>query len=357
MTKFRDKIGQMLILGFDGFEVNTNDKIIEDIYSCNLGGVILFDYNLQTKAFGKNILNPQQLYLLNTSLQSFNSLANLKYNREMVPLFIALDYEGGQVNRLKKQYGFMDTLSAIELANMSIEKAEQIFLDMAFLLYNTGFNLNFAPVVDLNFMHNPIIGALGRSFSKISTEVVRCAEIFIKSFAKFGIMCTYKHFPGLGSAISDPHKVFVDVSSTWEREELKPYEILLGSGNNKDAMIMTAHCVNNKLDKTGLPATFSKSILFNLLRSHLRFEGIIVSDDLQMPAITSKYSLRETLTLAINAGVNLLLFGNQLVSENCSAEFIVNIIENQVAKGYIHKDSIEESYRRIVDLKLRPKLK
>lgn len=349
MASLRDKIGQMLIIGFNGYEVNKDVDLIKIINANNIGGVILFDYDYENKIFGKNIKNPAQVHHLNTKLQHFNFLANLIHYRPLLPLFIAVDYEGGKVNRLKKEYGFDDVMSASALAQMDTVTIEQKCLKMAATLQQARFNLNFAPVIDLKINNtNTIIGKLNRSFSASAAEVARIAKIFVRSFLASGICCVYKHFPGLGSAQSDPHLEFVDVSNIWNREELKPYEYLLSGGDNRSVMIMTAHIVNRQLDATGLPATFSPQII-KILREQLKFNGVIVTDDLQMQAITTNYTLAETLKLAINAGVDQLLFGNQLAKIN--AEQIVDIIEQHVITGQVQEQRVNEAYQRIVALK------
>ena len=128
---------------------------------------------------------------------------------------------------------------------------------MALTLKSLGFNLNFAPVVDLDLNDQQgIIGALKRSFSSNPEVVIRVAQQFVETFNRYGIMCAYKHFPGHGSAVGDTHAGFVDVTDTYQSCELIPYQGLVQDAY-KPAMIMTAHVINKQLDSQGLPATLS----------------------------------------------------------------------------------------------------
>ncbi len=144
----REKIGQMLIIGFDGAKVTEQSGIIQAIKRDNLGGVILFDYNFQTQTFEKNISSPKQVKILNHSLQQAAQEGDQKHHRPDLPLLISVDYEGGKVNRLKPNYGFPETFSAQKFATLSQPQAQQEALQMAHTLKNSGFNGDFAPVLD-----------------------------------------------------------------------------------------------------------------------------------------------------------------------------------------------------------------
>lgn len=346
-----DKIGQMLIIGFDGKHIDEHSMIVKSMAKSNVGGVILFDFNSQKETFDKNIESPQQVKQLNHSLQEYNRKINLQYNRPALPLLISVDYEGGRVNRLKEAYGFPATYSAIEVTQMGYAKANQIARDMSQTLKDCGFNLDFAPVLDVNTNpENPIIGKLGRSFSENPAEVAAYGEIFSQNFLQAGIQCAYKHFPGHGSSQADSHLGFVDVTETWHPSELEPYQQLFAQGN-ACGMVMTAHIINRKLDGSGVPATLSYKILTDILRHELKFNGVIITDDMQMKAITDHYGLEQSLTMAINAGADMLIFGNQLSEKSQDPEEIISIIEHQIQVGKIEKQRIEESYRRIVAFK------
>lgn len=341
----RHKIGQMLLVGFQGAEVTPDSAIAKAITEQSVGGVILFDYDYQKKTYEHNIRNPEQLKQLTAQLQSFNSNAS-------IPLFIGVDYEGGKVNRLKENKGFPKTISAEAMALLPESEAEQYASNMANALKNAGVNLNFAPDVDLNVNPaNPVIGKLGRSFSSDASIVAKYASLFADAHAKRGIMSVFKHFPGHGSSTSDSHLGFVDVTSTWQKEELEPYQQLLKDQTNTHSMVMTAHVVHQGLDPAGYPASLSKAMTTGLLRQKLHFNSVVVTDDLQMKAITDNYSLKEAVRFAVNAGADILVFGNQLTPTHQDPSEIVNMIHEDVLSGEIPESRIDESYGRIVSLK------
>lgn len=351
-VSLRDKIAQMLIVGFDGKQVTEQSLIVRQLDGCYLGGVLLFDYNFTTKTYDKNIENPTQVKNLNAELQHYNAILNKKHQRPERPLLIAVDYEGGAVNRLKESYGFPETVSAQKIGKMSHKKITQASDKMAETLKAAGFNLNFAPVLDVNVNpENPILGKLERCFSDRAQEVVDIARIYVKSFEEQGIKACYKHFPGHGSSQTDSHLGFVDVTNTWIESELEPYRYLRRELDGCK-MIMTAHIINRQLDDTGLPATLSYKILTELLRQELNYDGVIITDDMQMKAISDHYSLEESLQLAVNAGADMFIFGNQLSKKPQDPVEVVDIIEKCVREGSISEKRIDDAYARICKLRV-----
>ena len=329
-------IGRMLIVGFEGSDVNKESQIVKDIQKYDLGGVILFDKNFHNPKKPKNITSPKQLHTLTTKLKNF---ANK-------PLFISVDQEGGRVARLKPAYGFVEIPSAKTVATYTQERVRTIYTKEAKMLQNAGINLNFAPVLDLAIEpKNSVIYQLERSYGADPKKVAQIASLLIDAQNKEGIISVAKHFPGHGSSLSDSHKGFVDISQTWQPKELEPYKILIKE--QKLDAIMTAHVFNKNLDPI-YPATLSRKINQDLLRDQLGFKGVIISDDMQMKAITKHYSLKEATTDAINAGVDILLFGNQLATN--TAKEIIDTIYAQVKAGKIPLKRIEEANQRIQNL-------
>ena len=338
-VNLREKIGQMLLIGFYGGKVNNQSPIIQTMQKNNIGGVILFNYN-------KNIENPEQVKQLNQDLQYFNDQGHLQYQRAQLPLLISVDYEGGKVNRLGTQYGFPAAPSAAEVEQKSVAEVESIAESMASTLQTAGFNLNLAPVLDVNANpDNPVIGKMQRSFSADAAMVGQYASIYTHKFLNKNVQCAYKHFPGHGSSTKDSHLGFVDVTETWQPDELLPYQMLLSS-NDACGVIMTAHIVNRQLDESGLPATLSYKILTELLRQQLNFKGVIVTDDMKMKAITDNYGLEESLVLTINAGADMVIF-----SEPQDPEKLIDIIESKALAGGIHMERINDAYQHIISLK------
>lgn len=345
------KIGQMLLIGFDGDHLNQKDPVVSDILNERIGGVVLFDYNFQTKKFDKNIKSAEQLQSLMQELQSYAKEAAYNHGHPFSPLLIAVDYEGGYVNRLKEQYGFPHTKSAADLGNEPVGVAKYYAHEMAVTLAREHINLDFAPIVDLNLnVNSPAIGALGRSFSSRPEIVVSRSAIFSRLFKRYHVLCAYKHFPGHGSAHADSHTDFVDVTDTWHEEELIPYKHLLHRSFSCD-FVMTAHIVNRKLDPDGYPATLSHRMLTDILRGELGFKGIIVTDDMQMKAITKRYGLKQALQLAINAGANMFVFGNQLEYDPSIAKKVIILVKQLIQEGKVDERAIDESYNKIILVK------
>ncbi|RUR17321.1 glycoside hydrolase family 3 protein [Legionella sp. km535] len=347
MITLRNKIGQMLIMGFNGCELHEHSPIAQWLSNDGLGGVLLFDKDLATNTYGKNLKSKTQIKHLIHQLN--HCPAPLYINDEAPSLLIALDYEGGVVDRLAKIDGCMTTMRPCDLAKLSPNDFNEEAGQMASTLKSLGFNLNFAPVVDLNLNEQQgIIGRLGRSFSNNPDAVAQAARQFVSVFSRYGIGCCYKHFPGHGSAVGDTHEGFVDVTDTFHFDELVPYRHLLRD-SDKPVMVMTAHVVNKKLDSQGLPATLSHEVLTGLLRETMAYDGVIISDDLQMQAISKHYTLEESLALTINAGADMMIFANQLGS--ITATEVIDCIEQLVQNNTIELKRIDDAFRRIMRFK------
>nr|WP_266097134.1 glycoside hydrolase family 3 N-terminal domain-containing protein [Aliarcobacter lanthieri] len=323
----------MVVLGFSGESISKNSQIYKDI-EFGLGGVILFDKDPNDKTKVKNIRNKEQLKKLNNELQSISKQK----------LLISIDQEGGVVQRLKTDMGFVDTLKASEVAQKGEEFAKSSYKALAKDLNDVGINLDFAPVVDLALnKNNKVIVTRGRSFGESSSEVIKYSSIFIDELKKQNIISVLKHFPGHGSSLADSHLGFVDITKTWNKKELEPYKYFIN--NKKVDMIMTAHVFNENLDKN-YPATLSYNVNTKLLREELKYDGVLITDDLQMSAISKHYDLKTTLRLAINSGVNLLLFANQLAKPITLKE-IVDTVYSDILSENISLEKIIESNQKI----------
>lgn len=339
----KSQIARMLIIGFDASTIDANATISKTLQKHTLGGVILFDRDFNNKDQVKNISSPEQVRVLTQELQRF---AQKK-------LFIAIDQEGGKVARLKERDGFAPAPSAQKIATLSTHDAKTLYDAQSKMLEDLGININFAPVVDLALEpKNFVIVGLERSYGAKTSDVLEYAKIMIDSQKKHSIISVLKHFPGHGSSLGDSHKGFVSITDTWQEKELEPYRRLIQSGDAD--MIMSAHVYNKKLDPK-YPATLSHAINTKLLRQDLGFDGVLISDDMQMKAISAHYSLKEAVTLALNGGVDMLLFGNQLAHN--SPEEIIETIYAQVQKGAISKERIVEANRRIEHLFTKQSIK
>jgi beta-N-acetylhexosaminidase len=333
----------MLLVGFRGLTVEEAGEVVLDIGERNLGGILLFDVDQPTGSAVRNVESPSQLAALVAGLQGLAP----------TPLLVAIDEEGGLVARLDQRHGFPPTTSAAELgADPDLSVTQRAGRQIAETLASVGINLNLAPVVDVNVNPtNPIIGALGRSFSADPSSVTAHAEAFVEGHREVGVRTTLKHFPGHGSSTGDTHLGVVDVTDTWSGMELEPFSALIHDGL-ADA-VLTAHVFNATLDPEH-PATLSAPIITGILRGQLGWDGLVLSDDMQMGAIRQAYGYADALRLAILAGVDVLTIAQQQVYEEGIVATTVDLIEGLVRDGSIPEARIEESYRRITAFKAAP---
>ncbi|WP_320169106.1 glycoside hydrolase family 3 protein [Maridesulfovibrio sp.] len=337
-------IGQMVMVGFRGLDAGPGSPVADDIRA-GVGGVILFSKDCVLSSPVRNIADPAQLKALTASLQGYAE----------IPLFIAVDQEGGRISRLSPENGFPATMSAAEIGNSgdpgaAFRSGKLIGRTMK----EEGLNLDFAPVVDVNRNPgNPVIAGLQRSFSNDPETVAVLAEAFIKGLHSEGVLSCIKHFPGHGSSEGDSHKGFTDVTGTWSREELLPFEKLIRDGRTD--MVMTAHIFNAELDPDN-PATLSHRVISDLLRGDMGFDSIVITDDMGMGAISNIYGFKEAVLKAVNAGADIILLGNNLTYEPNPGIRAVDTIRELVHEGRISERRIRRSYERIMRVKKRMQL-
>lgn len=330
------KIGQMILIGFP--KDNVDPEVLREIRQGKVGSIIIFEKNIPAK-------------------NSFVALKKITWTYQHaapIPLFICIDQEGGRVNRLKDKYGFPRSITAAAMAKSTTLDSVRFYSEAtASTLAGLGINVNFAPVVDLaSNPDNPIIAKFGRAFSANEDSVALMAKEVIKQHRKYGVVTSLKHFPGHGSSKADTHLGIADVTNTWEERELKPYQLLIDSGYT-DA-IMTSHIVNKKLDKNGNPGTLSADVLTGILRKRLHFNGVIFTDDMQMHAITKHYGFEQAIKLAILGGVDIMTFSNNIAgSDQRTVDKVHGIVRSMVEKGEIPRSRIDESFKRIMQLKKR----
>ena len=335
------KIGQMLLFGFRGMSADESSSIVQHIQAGRVGSVILFDYDVKNKEYKRNIESPEQVKALIDSLQAHTK----------TPLIVSIDQEGGRVLRLKPNYGFPYIPSAFYLGQLNNLDSTRYYADLnSRNMASLGINLNFAPVVDLNIERDSgVIGHLERSFSDDPKIVTQQAQAVVKAHLANGVIPVLKHFPGHGSARNDSHKGMTDVTDTWSEVELEPYRRIIGQGYG--GAVMTAHVYNENIDDK-YPATLSKKAI-SILRDSIGYDGVIFSDDMQMEAIASEYGLEEAIVLCINAGVDVLCFGNNLGYDEQIPNKFQAIVLKAVEEGKIQPERIEEAYRRVMRLKGR----
>lgn len=335
----RRDIAKMLMVGFRGTELNDTCHIVRDIRDYGIGGVILFEYDAPSKSRPRNITSREQLGNLCRQLQVITDER----------LLIGIDQEGGRVTRLKADYGFPYFASPQQMSKAGDDSLRYYARLTAETLAELGINVDFAPCVDVNVNPDcPIIGKLGRSFGSDARRVTRCASIWVEELLHHGVTACLKHFPGHGSSSSDTHLGVADVTETWKECELEPYRELVGGVR----MIMTTHVFNARFDSVW-PATLSHATLTGLLRDSLHFEGVIITDDMAMGAMTKEYGFEEMVMRAINAGADMLCLSNN--GADYDADIVphtIDLIYNMVMDGRISRDRIHESAERIRKLKI-----
>jgi beta-N-acetylhexosaminidase len=267
-----------------------------------------------------------------------------------MPLLIAIDQEGGRVQRLTAAHGFGESPSAAALGALDdVARTRDLARALAAQLRSVGVNLDLAPVVDLNTnQSNPIIGALDRSFGVDPEDVTRQAGAFIEGLHDADVLAAVKHFPGHGSSSGDTHEGVVDVTATWSEAELVPFRRLIAAGL-PDA-VLTAHVFNASLDARR-PATLSRATIAGILRRQLGWDGVVISDDLQMGAIRDAFGYDEAVRLAIAAGVDVLTIANQQRYEPDVVPRTIDIVTGHVAAGRLSQERIDEAWRRVRNLK------
>lgn len=343
-------VGQMMLVGFDGTEINESSPIVKEIRDFHIGGVIL-DNHKQGNT-GKrivNIVNPEQLKKLTDQLQYYAK----KYDD--YPLFIAVNQEGGLINALKPSMGF-DNEGDLSQFDIAKDENRVLIYDQAYqrglLLKKYGINLNFAPVADLNINpDNPAIGKWKRSFGDNPAWVTHDLEIVIRAYKESGILCTLKHFPGLGSANANTDYDYADLTSTWSEKELKPYKELIKQ-NAACAFVMTSHLVNRKLDESGMPLSLSKKVVTDLLRNKLKFKGLVITDDMDAIAMRQHYSTDEAIRKVVLAGNNVIIYGGTQGNDPYEdAQMLFTTLMNLVGTDADVRHEVYESYKKIEKIK------
>ncbi len=341
----RREVARMLLVGFTGNTINSQSDAARYVRDLHVGGVILFDLDLTgTRKLGsRNVTSKEQLTQLTSDLQSYAD----------EPLIIAADQEGGLVCRLKTQYGFKPTVNALYLGTTDNRDTTMFYAQqIAQELSKCGVTLNLAPVLDVHLDNNPHLGHYKRCFSTDVDVITRNAAWMIDAHHSQGVLCAAKHFPGQGNATGDSHLELVDVTNQWTPQELEPYKRLIAQ--NKIDVVMTAHIYNHQLDPD-YPATLSSKTIGGVLRDQLGFDGVVVSDDMYMEGILSQHSVPEAFALAINAGVDLLLVGNNIdTGFEANRPFqLVDMIVDLVKTGRVPYERIHQSSERIKRLKTK----
>lgn len=316
------RIAKKVIIGFTGTSLKDEGvlRICKDLKAGLAEGVIFFHYN---------IVSPEQTRQLITDLKEAAGRH----------IWVAVDQEGGLVQRLNSKKGFTDYLSPFDVAKTTPDEAYQHYYKMAHELNSYGFNVNFGCVLDLHGLPEqgsacPIIGGKNRSFGSDPDTIVTYATAFVQAHRDSNVTSCLKHYPGHGLAKKDSHKGFVDITDTFQDIEREPFRRMIQAGLAD--MIMSAHLVNRHVDSED-PISISQTVLQKWLREEDGFKGLIITDDLHMGAIGLKYSMPEAVAKAFNAGSDLIIIGNNKAAA-----------PNQDPFQYIH--DLSSLYAQVLDL-------
>lgn len=322
--------GQLMVIGFPGSSPadRSAKALAKHIANGRAGGALFLRHNIKSGKASK----ATALSFLSASSQCLN----------------AIDQEGGKVQRLGSKHGFSPIPTAQWVAgNKSVEEARAIYAQAGRELRSAGFNLNMAPSVDVHDPKNPVIGKYGRSFSTDVDRITAYAAAFVDGFSASRVACSIKHFPGHGSSRGDSHDGFVDITNTWSQSELVPFKRLA----SKAPMIMGGHLYHPQFSNGKSPVTFSSKALVSKLRKGLGYNGIILTDDLDMGAIRKSFQLKEAIILALAAGNDLLLLSNSLSYDEDLPANAVRWISAAVREGRISQGQIKSAYGRVMRAK------
>lgn len=331
MKSLEDKIGQMLLVGFQGLEAPKH--ILDWLQEGKIGGVILF---------ARNVDNPQQLAALCKSIHKA-----AKY-----PALIAIDQEGGMVARLREQNGFTESPGAMALASAqdNEQQTETVSTILGTEMCSLGINWNYAPSVDISYnAQNPTVGT--RSFGNDNQIVSQMAAAAVRGFQKAGVAACAKHFPGLGDTAIDTHLELAALDTDMDyllENDMLPYRTAVEADL---ATIMTTHTLFTTLDKT-YPATLSPHIVQRLIREELAYEGVVVSDCMEMRAISDNYGAGESAVLGILAGLDIILMSHTRSMQKEAFQAMLDAAHS----GRVPLETIDRANARIEQLKAQYKI-
>jgi beta-N-acetylhexosaminidase len=319
-----EKIGQMVIVGFDGYTID--DSVRAMIQDYHVSGFILY---------GRNVESSSQL------LELINSLKRENAKNNKFPLFISVDEEGGRISRMPQEFKNLPsnrTIGQINNEELSY-KVGRIIAEKTRIF---GFNMNFAPVLDIDSNpENPVIG--DRSFGSDEKIVSKLGVQTMKGLQSGGVIPVVKHFPGHGDTSVDSHIGLPSVNSDFERLmsfELIPFKEAIINGVD---VVMTAHILLPEIDSRN-PASLSEKLIADILRKQLKFDGVVVTDDITMGAISKIYSLGEAALKSVLAGTDIILISHEY--DNMIS--VLDALRDAADSGILSQDRIDESLYRIL---------
>jgi beta-N-acetylhexosaminidase len=337
------RVGQMIMVGFRGMNPIEAAPAMRNIAAGNIGAVVVYDVDAETGG-PRNIQSPTQVRDLVTAVKGASE----------IPVLVAVDAEGGFYHRLKEKYGFGPATPAAEMGERNdLSFTHSAAGAIASMLAEVGIDMNLAPVLDLLNPANLTISARRRSFAANPLSVVAHAREFVLAHHEVGVLTAAKHFPGMGGVLRPYVSGRGEVIEAWSRDELVPYMSLIDEGL-MDA-VLTTRVTHMELDPD-YPGCLSSTIVNGLLRAEMGFQGVVISDAMEMLAIWDLHGFERGTILAINAGVDLLLFCNEsgvVPYSDDRAPDAVDVIMRAVERGEITEARIDQACGRILELKSR----
>jgi beta-N-acetylhexosaminidase len=324
-------VGELLLVGFYGANAASPSArlLARQMRRGQVGAVFFVSQNIGTAEDVAGLLR-----LFRTGMEATRPL-------------LAIDHEGGIVQRLTEAHGFTRVPAARDVAaTMSPVEARSLYAQAGRELVTLGFNVNLGPVLDVDEPDNPAIGIFGRAYATDSKTIVAYAQAFVDGFASAGILCAAKHFPGHGRAVNDSHDGAADISTTWTEAELEPFARLLAS-RHAPPMVMTGHLRLDQVAPDGRPATVSAPIVNGLLRGRLGYRGVVVTDDLDMSAVSHIMGRKDAIVQAIAAGSDLLMIKNLFGYDPLMPQRAVGWVRAAISQGILSEEQIMEAADRV----------
>lgn len=330
-----EKIGQLFMVAPEGLYQGTSaaaatkltEEMKETLNRYHIGGIIMMT---------ANVVDPEQITTFMNDLQSSSERG----------LLIAVDEEGGRVARIANNAAFdvtrFESMEAVG-STQDAKNAYTVGTTIGSYLKKYGFNLDLAPVADVNTNpENIVIG--NRSFGSSASLVAQMVAAEIEGLHAENIMTCVKHFPGHGDTTEDTHAGSVSITKTWEEIrdcEILPFAAAIEAGTD---LVMVSHIIADQITQDGLPSSMSYEMITVRLRNELGYQGVVITDSMQMGAITRNYSCAESAVTAVKAGVDIILMP-------ADVKEAFNAILNAVANGTVSVERIDESVKRILTLK------
>jgi len=324
----RQKAARMLLMGFIGDNLDTDGArgVAAHLEAGRIGGVLFLRHNVRSREGVEGMT------------AAFGDIAPNAW--------MAVDQEGGVVQRLSSDLGYTAIPRAFVISEeRSVDEAHVLYEAAAAEFRAAGFNLNLAPVADLQDDSNGVIGRWGRGYGTDGDRIAAYAGAFIDAFESAGAACAIKHFPGHGRSRGDSHQGFVDISETWSDAELDPFRRLIDAG--RAHLIMGGHLTHEGLDPAGDPVTFSHPILTGLLRHQMGYTGALITDDLDMGAIRENYDQRTAVIRSIQAGNDMVMMSNSAAPDPDLPIRFADWIEAAVETGELTELRINQSMARL----------